>query len=67
MNKFWMVWNPLRSQPTHKHHSFESAKTEAERLARANPNEEFIVLESVGSCRKNDVSWTNHEIVELPF
>lgn len=48
MNQFWMVWNPNRNQPVYRHDTEASAETEAERLARLNPGEQFFVLEAVG-------------------
>lgn len=59
---FWFVWNPQRRAPSYKHPSKESAKTEAERLARLNPGEEFIVLESVATCVSRGVVWEQHEM-----
>lgn len=57
--QFWMVLGT--GQPTFRHPSFDSAKAEAERLARAVPGSEFVVLESVGSVVKSDVSWFHHD------
>lgn len=64
--KFWFVWNPARNLPAHKHTTFNSAKFEAERLARANAPEKFIILESLGEVQKVDVAYTPHED-ERPF
>lgn len=44
---FWMVWNPEGHAPTHRHATLERAVAEAERLARANPGQAFVVLSSV--------------------
>lgn len=44
---FWMVWNPEGRAPTYKHTAFDSAVQEAERLARENPGQVFVVLSSV--------------------
>ena len=44
---FWMVWNPAGRAPLHRHGTELSAITEAERLARANPGQLFIVLTTV--------------------
>lgn len=52
---FWMVWNPEGRAPTYRHTSEGSAKTEAERLARANPGQTFVVLESVCARRVDDM------------
>jgi hypothetical protein len=47
MNQFWMVWCPSRNPPVYKHESENNAIHEAERLAKANPGEQFFVLEAV--------------------
>ena len=52
--KFWLVWNPARSAPLMKHPSQESARVEAERLARINPGQQFWVLEARGYMRTID-------------
>ncbi len=52
---FWMVWNPDGRAPTYRHTSEVSATTEAERLARANPKQTFVVLESVCARRVDDM------------
>lgn len=46
---FWIVWNPEGRNPTHRHGSESSANNEAERLARMNPGQAFIVLRAVGA------------------
>ncbi len=48
---FWFVWNPDGRSPTFRHLSEDNAVTEAERLARLNPGETFVVLESVCARR----------------
>lgn len=55
--KFWFVWNEQRGLPTHKHWTPGEAKQEAERLARANPGQHFHVLQLIGTCAHNTVSW----------
>lgn len=47
--QFWMVWNPNRNPPAYRHTSQAAAEAEAERLARLNPGEHFIVLEAVSA------------------
>lgn len=44
---FWIVWNPNGQKPTFKYGSQEGALREAERLAKTNPEETFVVLEAV--------------------
>lgn len=47
--EFWLVWNENKKEfpPKHKHGFIEKAEAEAERLAKANPGETFVVLKSV--------------------
>ena len=54
---FWVVWNPSAFPPRVRHSSYESARTEAKRLARANPDQQFFVLKSVGCAQRETVSW----------
>lgn len=56
---FWLVWNPERSAPQHMHDTLHSATHEAERLARQNQGETFIVLESVTALAVNRVQRTD--------
>ena len=44
LEPFWLVWNPNKNAPTHKHLSEANAIAEAERLARKYKGEKFIVL-----------------------
>ena len=59
--KIWVVYNPAGRAPSFTHSTYESAKAEAKRLARLNPDQNFHVMESVGIARKNDVSFYVHE------
>lgn len=59
-SKFWFVWNEAGRSPKKKHTSEGEARKEAARLANENPGHEFVVLESVGSCRTNSVIWEDH-------
>lgn len=43
--KFWMVTGDKNS-PTVRHTTFESARAESQRLAKANPGTKFYVLEA---------------------
>lgn len=49
--RFWFVWNPQGRNPTQPHVDRASADKEAQRLARCNPGQAFIVLKSVGGFR----------------
>jgi hypothetical protein len=62
---FWLVWNEQGHIPTHKHPTEDSARTEAERLARANPGQQFHVLQLLGSCTFTGVDWSDQD--EMPF
>lgn len=64
---FWMVWNPQGHAPTHQHETKRSAEIEAERLARANRGQRFIVLQSIGERVVDDVQRIEHVGDELPF
>ena len=44
--KFWLVWRPTGNAPRKRHASHEEALIEAKRLATANPNSKFYVLEA---------------------
>lgn len=65
--KFWMVLGC--GIPIVRHNDKQSARTEAERLARAYPGSEFVVLESLASVVKSDISWALHDAVDetLPY
>jgi hypothetical protein len=64
MDRFWMIWSPAGRAPMVQHDSPNKARAEAERLARANPGQQFYVLEAQGVCQLQDVIWTSFE---LPF
>lgn len=65
--RFWMVVG--NGPPVHRHDTFESAKAEAERLARLNPGQEFAVMASIAVCKKTDVTWEEmwDHTNEVPF
>lgn len=53
---FWLVWGEQPDRPpTYQHTSYESARAEAERLARNHPGDRFVVVESVCAVEKVDV------------
>ncbi len=55
MKKYWMVHNP-KGGPAHAQHTtLAAANHEAERLARANPGQHFVVLESLYHVTVNDI------------
>lgn len=57
---FWLVWNPQGRAPTRDHPTRDSAEREAERLARANRGQRFIVLQSVSERVVDDVQVIAH-------
>ena len=67
--KFWMVLG--LGTPTYRHETKDSARVEAERLARINPGQEFVVLESLATVVKSDLHWAAHgegdEQESVPF
>lgn len=66
---FWLVWNPDGNMPRHRHASFMDAETEAKRLARNNPGQEFFVLRPVSATVKSDVVTRRFQPsdCEIPF
>lgn len=52
---FWLVWNPAGSPPRMKHATLERAESEAGRLARSNPGQEFFVLRAEGEYENSDI------------
>lgn len=67
--KFWMVWNPSGRQPSFRHHSRESADTEAKRLAALNPGQQFFVLKAMTGwlAEATPVKPIKLERSEIPF
>ena len=47
MKKYFMVHNPGNKYPTKQHETKESAVEEAKRLASANTDRVFVVLETI--------------------
>jgi len=65
---FWLVWNPKGHAPTYQHGTLDQATSEAERLARTNPGQTFIVLESVAALVVDNIQRTDlRPRDELPF
>jgi hypothetical protein len=62
MEPFWLVWCENGGAPTVKHPSLDSAKREAERLAKANEGRTFHVLEVVGAATVRRVDWVERDI-----
>lgn len=53
--RYWLVWNPQTARTSFKHPTEHSATTEAERLARLNPGEMFVVLTPVSARKVDDM------------
>lgn len=54
-SRYWMVWNPGTGRTNVKHLTEHAATCEAERLARANPGETFVVLTPVSARRVDNM------------
>ena len=68
LKTFWLVWNPHGHAPTFKHYSLRSAEEEAERLARLNPEEVFIVLQSMYARCVSNMRRINFDVdADIPF
>ena len=63
---FWMVWNEDGPGPRVKHETRARAEAEAKRLARANPGQRFVVLESCCAFESNDLVRVTYEH-PIPF
>lgn len=68
-SKFWLVWRERSSSqsgelssylPQYKHDTEESARTEAERLARKYGGR-FHVLELTATVERDDMKWSDRE------
>lgn len=57
---FYMVWNPNGRVPMKKHPNKRSAEIEADRLARQDLGQTFIVLKSTSEHVACDVKVTRH-------
>ena len=64
---FWMVWCPQGHAPTAKHDTEARAIAEAERLARANPERQFYVLQAKHLRMVSTMVRVTLEEQELPF
>lgn len=56
---FFLIWNPDGKSPTVKHQTFQSARREAERLARNNRGHRFIVMASMEAFSLDEVVKTD--------
>ena len=53
-NHFYVVWNPARDAPRHRHDDYDGALREAKRLAAQNPGQDFYVLSAVAKASTVD-------------
>lgn len=51
MKGFFLVWNAKTGYTRFRHKNQYAAEMEAERLAKAYPGEEFMVLAPLSSCK----------------
>lgn len=67
-NAFWIVWNPNGRTPTRTHETRRGAEIEAERLARLNRGQRFIVLQSISERVVDDMKVVEHVADrDIPF
>lgn len=64
---FFMVYGLGQGAPNCTHDTFESAETEAKRLANLHPGIRFYVLATVGVAEKLTVHFRKIESDEIPF
>lgn len=68
---FWCVWAEGGGSPTVKHNDFLSAKAEAQRLARMNPGQRFVVLAAAIAFQRRDLDEVRFDAYdadwEVPF
>lgn len=62
----WVVWNVGGAPPTVQHTDYGAAKREAQRLARANPGQAFMVCVGVVSFTKTDLTETRFNLDAAP-
>lgn len=70
MKTIFYVYNTFTRYTNYEHHTLESAKSEAERLAREHPGQCFRVLSVIGEVKSNDVVWDcleNNPAPDIPF
>lgn len=63
---FFVVWREDGPGPTVKHSTRAKAAAEAQRLARCNPGQKFVVLESQQAFQMHDLQVTNYA-TGIPF
>lgn len=59
---FWIIWNPAGAHPpSYRHYSYQSAQSEADRLAKTYRGHTFIVLRAISECKISEVQWKRYE------
>lgn len=67
MKNFYMVLCESTGYTKYKHENYESAKQEAVRLARQNPDHDFLVLSALATVKKNDIVIDEVLNDDIPF
>lgn len=63
----YYVWCIEVGVPRFRHEVIEAAEIEAERLARANPGQQFTVIRVFGQVSVADIVWYCGASKEVPF
>jgi len=50
VGRHWVIFNPKAETPARMHKTYDSAETEARRLAEKHIGDEFIIYEAVASA-----------------
>ena len=65
---FWLVWRRGGRAPCYEHESYIGARTEAERLAKANPGQRFYVLSPVArGIQDGDAVWSHYAPIGIDW
>lgn len=63
----YYVYCPSTGYTKFKHEELDNAMQEAERLARLNRNQEFVILKEVSKCKVSDIVWEDLSEDGIPF
>jgi len=68
LDAFFIVWSPTGpTNPSYRHEVRASAVSEAERLARAHPGNEFFVMQADTMRAVNDMKCVDYMSPDIPF
>lgn len=69
MESKYMIWRRGTKQISYEHPTIDSAKSEAEKIARLSSGQEVYVLKQVAVVKLNDVQWEklDTEDPDIPF